>query len=501
MTAILWVFRRAQPGKVSRGFRYAQTVSAAAMAFGHGMQDAAKTAGVVVLALTVGGYHDGDRVPAVGARPERRRDLPRHVCRWVADHAHPRPPDHPPRPAAGLRGRDDRRRRSSTSRASAFGAPISTTHTITSAIMGVGATKRLSAVRWGVAGNIVGAWVLTFPGAGLVAAASCLRHQPLRLTHRPPRSAPPRRLRCRAGRLRRGVRHSVGRDSRGRSRRLRRIGGADPLAARPPRPRSGQRRRATARRRISSAAAPRPARAPTARLDPALGAIEPRPRHGRRDAVHPASTSARYLPRPSGLRPPRRSSGHGTCPSRRPRPRRPRSRHASTPCARRSTSTGGSCHLATSRASERSSQTRGAASTSAARAASASAAATGPASRRASRTSSMPAAPATARRVGERPSAIARARRRSPATRGRRQSATRPRRRRVADAVAVADVAVRSRCDRGRGDVAPVSRWPASAATSVDAVEPRRRASSRPWHGTSPGSSVAAMRQARQLTA
>jgi PiT family inorganic phosphate transporter len=52
----------------------------------------------------------------------------------------------------------------------AFQAPISTTHTITSAIMGVGATKRLRAVRWGVAGNIVGAWVLTFPGAGLVAA-------------------------------------------------------------------------------------------------------------------------------------------------------------------------------------------------------------------------------------------------------------------------------------------------------------------------------------------
>jgi PiT family inorganic phosphate transporter len=55
-----------------------------------------------------------------------------------------------------------------------FGAPISTTHTITSAIMGVGSTKRLSAVRWGVAGNIVGAWVLTFPGAGLVAAAAFL---------------------------------------------------------------------------------------------------------------------------------------------------------------------------------------------------------------------------------------------------------------------------------------------------------------------------------------
>ena len=53
-----------------------------------------------------------------------------------------------------------------------FAAPISTTQTITASILGVGATKRLSAVRWGVAGNIVGAWVLTFPGAGLVAAAS-----------------------------------------------------------------------------------------------------------------------------------------------------------------------------------------------------------------------------------------------------------------------------------------------------------------------------------------
>src|SRR6185312_5848124 len=65
MTAILWLFRGAQPGRVSRGFRYAQTASAAAMAFGHGLQDASKTAGVVVLALTVGGYHsvDADHIP------------------------------------------------------------------------------------------------------------------------------------------------------------------------------------------------------------------------------------------------------------------------------------------------------------------------------------------------------------------------------------------------------------------------------------------------------
>ena len=53
-----------------------------------------------------------------------------------------------------------------------YGVPISTTHTITSAIMGVGATKRLSAVRWGVAGNIVTAWIFTMPGAALVAAVA-----------------------------------------------------------------------------------------------------------------------------------------------------------------------------------------------------------------------------------------------------------------------------------------------------------------------------------------
>jgi inorganic phosphate transporter, PiT family len=60
-----------------------------------------------------------------------------------------------------------------------LGAPISTTHTITSAIMGVGATKRLSAVRWGVAGNIVGAWVLTFPAAGSIGALMFFLVRPL----------------------------------------------------------------------------------------------------------------------------------------------------------------------------------------------------------------------------------------------------------------------------------------------------------------------------------
>lgn len=168
MTAILWLFRRAQPGKVQRGFRWAQTASAAAMAFGHGLQDASKTAGVVVLALTVAGRHEGNHVPiwvlvlsavviSLGTYSGGWRIM-RTLGRRII---HLTPPQGfaAETTAAGIL----------YVAGMAFGAPISTTHTITSAIMGVGATKRLSAVRWGVAGNIVGAWVLTFPGAGLVA--------------------------------------------------------------------------------------------------------------------------------------------------------------------------------------------------------------------------------------------------------------------------------------------------------------------------------------------
>ncbi|WP_374970565.1 anion permease [Terrabacter sp. BE26] len=168
MVTIFWLFRSANPGRVTRGFRLAQTASAAAMAFGHGLQDAGKTAGVVVLALSISGNHTTNEVPlwvlllsavvislgtyAGGWRI--MRTLGRRIIALT-----------PPQGFAA-----------ETTAASilyvaglVFGAPISTTHTITSAIMGVGATKRLSAVRWGVAGNIVGAWVLTFPGAGLVA--------------------------------------------------------------------------------------------------------------------------------------------------------------------------------------------------------------------------------------------------------------------------------------------------------------------------------------------
>ncbi len=173
MTVILWLFRRAQPGRVSRGFRYAQTASAAAMAFGHGLQDASKTAGVVVLALTVGGYHsaDDDSIPlwvlvlsavviSLGTYAGGWRIM-RTLGRRII-HLDPPQGFAAESTAAGIL----------YVAGMGFGAPISTTHTITSAIMGVGSTKRLSAVRWGVAGNIVGAWVFTFPGAGLAAAAA-----------------------------------------------------------------------------------------------------------------------------------------------------------------------------------------------------------------------------------------------------------------------------------------------------------------------------------------
>jgi inorganic phosphate transporter, PiT family len=169
MAGILWLFRRQHPGRTGRGFRHAQTVSAAAMALGHGLQDAGKTMGIVVLALTLGGYQDGSSIPVwVKISTALVISLGTYSGGWRIMRTLGRKIIHldPPQGFA-----------SEASAASilyvaglVFGAPISTTHTITSTIMGVGATKRLSAVRWGVAKNIVTGWVLTFPGAALVAA-------------------------------------------------------------------------------------------------------------------------------------------------------------------------------------------------------------------------------------------------------------------------------------------------------------------------------------------
>ena len=170
MLLVLWVFRRGNPNSLNRGFRIAQSVSAFAMSLGHGMQDAAKTIGVVAMALFAGGYL-GATAPTpiwVYLMTAAVLALGTYSGGWRIIGTLGRRIIHldPPHGFAA----------EATASAVLFttaqlGLPISTTHTITSAIMGVGATKRVSAVRWGVAGNIVIAWVLTFPAAALVAAA------------------------------------------------------------------------------------------------------------------------------------------------------------------------------------------------------------------------------------------------------------------------------------------------------------------------------------------
>jgi PiT family inorganic phosphate transporter len=169
MIAVLWAFRRANAVRANRGFRWAQIASAATMSFGHGTQDAQKTMGVIALTLVVSGH--------LGAKD----DIPLWVVLSAAGAI-----------AAGTYSGGWRIMRTLGRRifsltppsgfaaqtvASAvllgtahYGLPVSTTHVITSSVMGVGATRRVSAVRWGVAGNILFAWVLTIPAAAAVAA-------------------------------------------------------------------------------------------------------------------------------------------------------------------------------------------------------------------------------------------------------------------------------------------------------------------------------------------
>jgi len=170
MVGLLWIIRNSSPSRTTRRFRLAQTASAAAMALGHGLQDAQKTMGVIFMALlTVGWANPEGGIPlwvklaaataiSLGTYSGGWRIM-RTLGRKIIELD----------PARGFVAE-------SVSavvlyvNAFALHAPVSTTHTITSAIMGVGATKRLSAVRWGVAKNIGIAWVLTIPAAAAVAA-------------------------------------------------------------------------------------------------------------------------------------------------------------------------------------------------------------------------------------------------------------------------------------------------------------------------------------------
>jgi PiT family inorganic phosphate transporter len=172
MLSIMWIFRKRNPHKVFRGFRMAQTVSAAALALGHGLQDAQKTMGVIFLTLVVSGYAapDDDLPLWVVISAASAISLGTYSGGWRIMRTLGRRIIHLD-PARGFAAESVGATVLYTT-AFVFHAPISTTHTITSAIMGAGATKRFSAVRWGVARSIVAAWVLTFPMAGL-AAAGC----------------------------------------------------------------------------------------------------------------------------------------------------------------------------------------------------------------------------------------------------------------------------------------------------------------------------------------
>ncbi|MCL2668251.1 MAG: inorganic phosphate transporter, partial [Micrococcales bacterium] len=172
MVVVIWLVRRRNPHKVYRRFRWAQTVSAAAMALGHGLQDAQKTMGVIFLAmLGVGWASPGHTIPlwvklsaaaaiSLGTYSGGWRIM-RTLGRRIIELD----------PARGFVAETTA---ATVLYLNAFWlhAPVSTTHTITSSIMGVGASKRLSAVRWGVAKNILIAWLLTIPAAAAVGAVA-----------------------------------------------------------------------------------------------------------------------------------------------------------------------------------------------------------------------------------------------------------------------------------------------------------------------------------------
>ncbi|WP_033257788.1 MULTISPECIES: inorganic phosphate transporter [Kitasatospora] len=170
MLAILWIFRRANPHRAKRNFRVAQTASAAAMALAHGLQDAQKTMGIVVMALVISGHQTGNGIPIwVKISCATMLSLGTYAGGWRIMRTLGRK----------IIELDPPQGFAAEATASAvmyttsfvYAAPISTTHVITSAIMGVGATKRIRAVRWGVAKNIVLGWFITMPAAAIVAAA------------------------------------------------------------------------------------------------------------------------------------------------------------------------------------------------------------------------------------------------------------------------------------------------------------------------------------------
>jgi PiT family inorganic phosphate transporter len=172
MVIVAWLFRRTTPSKVDRWFRRLQLVSAGAYSLGHGGNDAQKTIGIIWMLLISTGYASAaDTAPpawvivacytAIGAGTmfggwRIVKTMGQKITKL--------------KPVGGFCAETGGAL--TLFIATAMGVPVSTTHTITGAIVGVGSVQRASAVRWGLAGNIVWAWVLTIPAAAFVAAVA-----------------------------------------------------------------------------------------------------------------------------------------------------------------------------------------------------------------------------------------------------------------------------------------------------------------------------------------
>ena len=170
MLVIVWVIRKRSPTRVNRVFRRAQIVSGSFVAFTHGTNDAQKTMGIMSLALIVSGHLDADfdRPPTwVIVSAALAMALGTYAGGWriIKTMGTRIAKIDPPQgfaaqtACAGILWTTAH-----------YGFPVSTTQTITGCVMGAGASRRFSAVRWGVAGNIAVAWILTLPAAGFVGA-------------------------------------------------------------------------------------------------------------------------------------------------------------------------------------------------------------------------------------------------------------------------------------------------------------------------------------------
>jgi len=168
--AIFWTMRRTSPRRVDQSFRRLQLVSAALYSLGHGTNDAQKTMGIIAGVLFTAGYIKVFTIPIwVILAAHSAIGLGTLSGGWRIIHTMGSKITKL-QPVGGFAA--ETAGAATLFLASSFGIPVSTTHTITGAIVGVGATRRLSAVRWGVAGRIVWAWTLTIPVAALIGACT-----------------------------------------------------------------------------------------------------------------------------------------------------------------------------------------------------------------------------------------------------------------------------------------------------------------------------------------